>query len=207
MKLRSEIAVPPDPLDGPRTFGDATDHFKIDPAQARIQAAGVARATRYLHTSFIGTDDFVSVTGGNLARVRYLDGAIFAADWVTDVPPWVDLADDFTLYVPAHPCLEDTVLDYRLYVTLVRDGVSLGTIVHDSTQTTFIFEGNNFGATAGEIVFLPFVTFNASTVQLQANDVLHVNLTRYGGDALDTINAAWYVAASPFFTVKQKELA
>lgn len=207
MNMKSPIAVPPDPLAGPRRIGDATDHFEIDPANARIQAMGKAQATRYLYTSLVGYEDFVHVTAANIGRVRFNDGAEYTADWVTYVPPWVDTSANFTLYVPAQPCLEDTVLDYRLYVELVRDGESLSSVVHDSTQTTFVFENDTFGASSTEVVHVPFVTFNAGTAQLQANDALHVNLTRYGGDALDTINAAWWVVASPFFKVTQKELA
>lgn len=191
----------------PRRFGDAVNFLTIDPAQARVQAAGTARATRYLHTSLVGYEDFVHVTGANIGRVRFSDNAEYTADWVATLPPWVDTFDDFTLYVPAQPCVEDTVLMYRLFVELIRNGSALNSVVHDSTQTAFVFENGLFGARSLHVLYVPFVTFNAGVAQLQANDQLHVNLTRYAAAAEDTIATTWWVVGSPFFKVKQKELA
>jgi hypothetical protein len=207
MNLKSPIAVPPDPLAGPRTIGDAADYFKIDPANGRISAAGTAQAMRcvpMLGTAMhIPAPPLSEFQGG--PAWQFVDGVTLHLLVAVLLPAWVDTASEMTVVVP-YSCTTDysnTVLRLSHGVSSKADGVvAVPNNVVSDVAANF---NTPSSAPASHVTFLDLCTIPADSVA--AGEIVQLDFKRLGDDANDTLEQTFYLITPIFLRVKQKELA
>jgi hypothetical protein len=107
---------------------DATSFFKIDPAGARIQAAGAARSKRRLYVMNVRTSGVAALaTIGTAIDARSigpsLDGGFYTS--LFRIPPEMDLSDVSNVIIPLAPAADGgsgTAVRFELTTTWLKDG-------------------------------------------------------------------------------------
>lgn len=207
MNLHSPIAIPPDPIRGPRSIGTSTDHVKVDPDNARIQYAGLARPTRRLFGTAFTNNASKSVSANGAHEWGFRDDSISSVWWsFGPLPDWVDVSADITLraavYVGAALSAPNDVV--RLVGKLQFQRVGAVPSADSGTTVDYGFDGGS-GYTASTVEVLTLRTVGGGT--FQPGDLITVQIQRNGAATEDTVTPDLIVCDSPWIEVKQKEVA
>jgi len=193
MNLKSPIAVPPDPLVGPRTIGDATDYIKIDPANAAVEFVGSARPHM---------DAWLSMTAGSAPvygstgqhYMLFLDGSVKYGRFHGLAPAALDWSSDVELHLVCSPFSDPSTTGMFAY----------GFTTH-TPEKTWVFNQSVTAVSLGPtdsveggtgILTLPLATIPGGTVTEHINGLptmLAFWLQRQGGHGSDTLNGSFYV--------------
>jgi len=207
MQLNSPIAVPPDPLAGPRTIGTASDHVRIDPDNARIQYAGAARPTRRLHgIAFADTaSHFVAANGAHQWVCK--SGGITDIWWsFGPLPDWVDVTADLILraamYVGAALTSPNDVVRLVSHIHLQRGGAV--PVADTGAAVDHGFDGGG-GYVASTVAIVTLRTRGSGT--FLPGDLITAGIQRNAAATEDTVSQDLVFCDTPWIEVTQKEVA
>lgn len=212
MILHSPLGVPPNPLSGPRSIGDATDYVRFDPAAAAYTFAGAGRPNKRLAVSGPAVAAYVvGIATATRLATNANSNADFPAVQVTAsndggwrslmavVDEACDVADSASVIVPVQA------------VAAASGNVSLR-VDWDRTRdaTNGIAEGSASNVVAGptstgDIRFALAGTIPAGTFAV--GDVIGVSIQRLGSsDAGDTYTQDLLIARFAWILFKRCRL-
>lgn len=212
MILHSPIAVPPDPLAGPRTIGTAADYVRFDPAAAAYTLAGAGRPTKRLALSGPAVAAYVI---GVATATRLTTNANSSADFpalqvtatndggwrslMVSIEDGCDVADAASVIVPVQAAAAASGnISLRVDWDRARDG------------TNGISEGSATNVlagppAAGDILYAVAGTIPAGTFAV--GDAVGIAIQRLGAsDASDTYTQDLLIARFAWILFKRNKL-
>lgn len=201
-------SVPPPHLYGKRRFVDPSDssaYFEIDPANAKITAAGSAR--RVVSLPLFGSPPKIGGAGEHLTQGhrawQHIDGADISVVWSGQIPHWFDTTELSTLRVYYYLDATANNKVARMSVNIV--GGAAGDLCTNVLWAPAVSEHTTWPILpAWAMGFFDVTVVPASTFPTDA--IIGATVTRHGGDAEDTLDTAFFVFDPIYLLGTRKEL-
>lgn len=206
MILKSPISVPPNPLAGPRTIGDMTNHIKIDPDNARIEYAGTARPVckEQMAVPFYTQGGLAALPGlHNSTTIQYgfIDGGTRHLHAHILVGDYVDVDEDivFRAVTYGNADISNLVVRNATLIESIRDGSTYSTL-----QSLTAYDYVHSSSTTARKAIVRELTTLSGGSGLMVGDMLQIDIMREGGHANDTLGTIWSIVGTPWIEFTRK---
>ncbi|MCG8405127.1 MAG: hypothetical protein MI923_08030 [Phycisphaerales bacterium] len=207
MILKSPISIPPDPLPGPRTVGDATNHIKINPDSSRIEYVGSARPIHKQiltvpHYTQGGLAALVGLHANTTLQYGFNDGVTRHLHAFVPIRDDVDVGEDIEFKAVTYGNADISGLTVRNDIIVEKIGSGETTV---SLQGTAPFDFTHpAGTTSRKSIVRTLYTLSGSSVQ--SGDMLQIDFIREGGHANDTLGTSWHIVGLPWIEFTRKQV-